>query len=115
MGLKKGQWGLSSALKDRESLRKNGKKTSAAAGLTQATSKLTQMGSHGLGSCNKLKEVVSWLEVGLPAPSPRTEVGFYVSPCLSPNWDHVCPGYAKEGDTLMDDILKRCQGLVAPC
>lgn len=91
------------------------KKTSEAMGLTQATSKLTQMGSHGLGSRNKLKEVVRRLEVGLPASSPRTEVGFYVSPCLSPNWDHVCPGYAKEGEALMDDILKRCQGLVAPC
>lgn len=115
MGSKNGQRSLSSALKDRESLRKNRKKTSGAAGLTRATSKLTQMGSHGLGSSNKLKEVLRRLEVGLPAPSPRTEVGFYVSPCLSQNWNHVCPGYAKEGDALLDDILKRCQSLVAPC
>lgn len=111
---KNGQRSLSSALKDRENLRKNGKKTSGAAGVTRATSKLTQMGSHGLGSSNKLKEVVMRLEVGLPAPSPRIEVEFYVSPCLSQNWNHVCPGYAKEGGALMDGILKRCQGLVAP-
>lgn len=91
------------------------KETSHAEGLAQATSKLKQMGSHGLGSGDKLKEMVRRLEVCLPAQSSMTEVGFYVTPCLSQNWNHVCTGYEKEGDALMDDILKRCQGLVGPC
>lgn len=91
------------------------KETSQAEGLAQVIIKLTQMGSHELGSGDKLKEMVRRLEVSLPAQNPMTEVGFYVPPCLSQNWNHICTEYEKEGDALMDDILKRCQGLVGPC
>lgn len=99
----------------RMSKKKMEEETSQTEWLARTTNKFTRMGSHGLGSREKLKEMVRRLEVCLLAPGPMTEVRFYVPPCLSQNWNHVCTGYEKEGDALTDDILKRCQGLVGPC
>lgn len=89
--------------------------TSQAGCLARTTNKFTRMGSHGLGGRGKLKEMVRRVEVRLPAQGPMTGVEFYVPPCLSQNWNHVCTGYEKEGDALTDDILKRWQALEGPC
>lgn len=74
----------------RMSKKKMEEETSQTEWLARTTNKFTRMGSHGLGSREKLKEMVRRLEVCLLAPGPMTEVRFLCSsmsvsklePCL---------------------------------